>query len=87
MNDVMLASFFDELMKIATANVVAAAGASALGKPAPTTKGVNVVKSIASASKSPTKPTNYTVVHNQTPVAATGTADPSKAVPPPPVRT
>lgn len=83
MDQVMLASFFDELTKIATANVAVSA---ALGKPAPVTEGMSVTKSIASASKSPTKPTNYTVVHNKTPVAATGTADSSKAVPPPPVR-
>jgi hypothetical protein len=83
MDKVMLASLLDELMKIATVNT---AVSSAIGKPASVSSGISATKSIQAASKSPTKPTNYTVVHNQTPVAATGTADSSKAVPPPPVR-
>lgn len=78
----MLASFLDELTKIAEANAVT----SALGKPASLTSGVSVTKTISSATKSPTKPTNYSVVHNTNPVAATGTADAAKSVQPPPVR-
>jgi hypothetical protein len=57
-----------------------------LGKPASISTGIDVSKSIQSASKSPTKPTNYSVVHNQSAQAAVGTADAAKAVAPPPVR-
>lgn len=85
MNETVLASFLDELEKIATTNVVTSKG-SALGKPAPVSTGPNVAKQIGAASKSPVKPTNYTVVHNQSPVAATETAAGIKAAPPPPVR-
>jgi hypothetical protein len=84
MNDVMLVSFFDELHKIAESNSVVAG--TSIGKPAPVASGMSVTKQIGSASRSPTKPTNYTVVHNQSPEAALGTADSSKAVLPPPVR-
>lgn len=87
MNQVMLDSFFNELEKIAASNTVTTSqSVPALGSPAPLASGVNVSKSIASASKSPTKPTNYSVVHNQSPMAATGTAAGVKAAPPPPVR-
>lgn len=82
----MLASFVDELMKIAASNQVTSSSLPALGKPAPVPSGINVAKSISSSSKSPTKPTNYSVVHNTEPMAATGTADAAKSVPPPPVR-
>lgn len=84
MDDVMLASFFSEMRKIAESNSVVAG--TSIGKPAPISTGMNISKQIGSASKAPTKPTNYSVVHNQSPEAALGTADSSKAVLPPPVR-
>jgi hypothetical protein len=82
MDPVMLASLIDELTKIA-ANVVAGGVDSAIGKPASITQGSKVTTTM----KPITKPTNYSVVNNQTRTADMNTAAGSKAVPPPPVRT
>lgn len=82
MDPMMLASFFDELHKIA-ANAAVGVVDSAIGKPASITEGSKATSTL----KPITKPTNYSVVHNQTRTADMNTAAGSKAVPPPPVRT
>jgi hypothetical protein len=82
MDDVMLASFADELTKIAANVALKGLSSSAIGKPASLTQTTKVQGTL----KPDTKTTNYTVVHNYQPKAALGTADGSKVVPPPPVR-
>lgn len=79
----MLASFQDELRKIAANAVVAPATQNLVAKPASTSIGPRTSTSI----KAMNKPTNYSVVHNSQPGAAEGTTDEIKSVPPPPVRT
>ena len=85
MDETMLASFYDELEKMAESNA-AVSSSPAVGEPASVSSGIDVTKAIKSSSKSPVKPTNYSVVHNQSAQAAVGTANAAKAVPPPPVR-
>lgn len=82
MDPVMLASFMDECTKIA-ANLVVGGMSSSIGKPASITQGTKA----SSTLKPITKPTDYSVVHNQTRTADMNTAAETKAVPPPPVRT
>lgn len=78
----MLAALMDELEKIAGNAALPGFADSAIGKPASISEGSKVTTTL----KPQTKPTNYSVVHNQSPMAATGTADASKSAPPPPVR-
>ena len=78
----MLASLMDELEKISGNTTLPGFGASAIGKPA----SIATAAKATTSMKPPTKPTNYSVVHNQSPMAATGTADGTKSMPPPPVR-
>jgi hypothetical protein len=80
MDTVMLASFFDELEKIAGNAALSGTG---IGKPASLPDGFTATGQM----KSPVKSTNYTVMHNAPRTAAPDTTAPSKAEPPPPVRT
>lgn len=94
MDGTMMRAFIDELAKLADSN----AGAPPSQK---TGLGQNVMVSSSSSSGFSTpsvanpmkaadspKPTNYSIVHSEAPMAAQGTASAvSKAVPPPPVRT
>lgn len=91
MDSVMLASFTDELQKIAEGNVVnlskpvvGGMGSNIVGKPLPS-PGIGKVE-LGGAPK-PAKPTNYSMVHSNAPMAAFDTGSGSKSVPPPPVRT
>jgi len=87
MDSVMLASFMDELTKIAANKAIGPVtsniAVSSPTKPATVTTGQKPSTSL----KSEVKSTNYTVVNSQPPRAAQGTAAQSKAVTPPPVRT
>jgi len=83
MREQMLASFCDELRKIAVNSMSTETSSNIEVKPASTSNGPRV----ATNMKAMTKPTNYSMVHNSQPEAAQGTADESKSVPPPPVRT
>lgn len=87
MDDVMKASFLDELEKIAanTALVVSGVAAPASGGKPPS----NTIKTTKSGTtmKPNTQATNYSGVHNQAAVARYGTAEGSKSVSPPPVKT
>ena len=84
----MLTAFVNELQKIASvANVTA---------PSAISKGSNIVTQspfakpgISKPTSNPTaKPTNYSIVNTQAPVAANVAAPPAmSAAPPPPVRT
>lgn len=85
----MLASFTDELQKIAESNVVKATtpevgglGANAVGKPLPS-------PGIAKGSTLPkaARPTNYSMVHSNAPMAAFDGGTSVKSVPPPLVET
>jgi hypothetical protein len=81
MDEMVLASFLDELDKIA-ANV-ATTDVSGV-KPAAIP---SLTKTISPATKPQTKATNYATINTQAPLAAPGVASGSKSVPPPPVRT
>jgi hypothetical protein len=87
----MLASFADELYKIAAGNViqptvpaVGGMGANVVGKPLPTP---GIGKGDSLPKPKPAKPTNYTMVHSNAPMAAFDAGVSSKSVPPPPVGT
>ena len=85
LNKEMLTGFFDELRKMGAGNYASpmsmGQGSNIVTQPAFPTSGIN--------KPSPAvKPTNYSIVHNQSPMAAdTSAPASSKAEPPPPVRT
>ena len=79
----MLNAFNDELNKIAANVAFGQSSANIVAKPAATTIGPQVSTKV----KTEVKPTNYTMVHNQVPEAASGLPSGEAAVPPPPVRT
>jgi hypothetical protein len=91
MDSVMMASFADELRKIAAGNVtditkpvVGGMGSNIVGKPLPSP---GIGKGMAAAKPAPAKPQNYSMVHSNAPMAAFDAGAGSKSVPPPPVRT
>ena len=96
MDTVMLASFTDELQKIAEGNVaspmkpaIGGLGSNAMGKPL-TSPGIGTSQtqtSLGAEKPKPIKPTNYSMVHSNAPMAAFNAGAGSKMVPPPPVRT
>lgn len=79
MNLAMLASFVDELTKIAA--VAIKGTSSSLGKPASLTQGAKPM----GAMKAQTKMTDYSAVNRAPSTTSLGTADASKSVPTPPV--
>jgi hypothetical protein len=83
MRDGVITAFLDELEKISTSNVALQSISTNIGKPmspaSPVTPGGKM--------KPITSTTNYTTVSNNQPMAATGTADGSKSMAPPAVRT
>jgi len=87
MDAVMMASFVDELAKMAAGNfadpqkpVVGGMGGNVMAKPLPSPGfGRKNLKPGMAA------PTNYSMVNTQTPMAAQDAGAGSKAVPPPPV--
>jgi hypothetical protein len=87
----MLASFTDELMKLAAGNVISSdkpevggMGSNIVGKPLPST---GIAKGTSSARPKPAQTTNYTMVHSDAPLAAVDAGASTKSVPPPLVRT
>lgn len=82
----MLASFFDELSKIAAAkeSFGVSYSSNVTAKPASVSIGP---RKISTSPKTEAKPTNYTMVHSQQPEAAYGSSAGVKSIPPPPVRT
>lgn len=92
----VLASFMDELHKIAesvgpksnvanpTKPAVGGMGSNAVSKPLPS-PGFSAGGS--NPTPKPAKPTNYTMVHSNAPMAAFDAGAPAKSVPPPLVRT
>lgn len=87
----MLASFADELQKIAEGNVaepakplVGGLGSNVVGKPLPTP---GIPKGTSQLSPKPARPTNYTMVHSNAPMAAFEGGNSVKSIPPPPVET
>ena len=91
MDSVMVASFIDELSKIAAGNVadpakssIGGMGANIVAKPLPSP---GVGKATGEVKPKPSKATNYTMVHSTAPTAAWNAGAGSKSVPPPPVRT
>lgn len=90
-----LASFMDELQKIAAATNVASVMTGSLGR-AKSLQNVMAkpvfskpnVQSMRFGSRDMTmKPTNYSIVNTEAPMAAYDAAAMSKSMPPPPVRT
>ena len=96
MDKVMLASFTDELQKIAEGNVAAAVkpsiggmGSNAVARPL-TSHGIGKSQTQTTRGNEkpkPIKPTNYSMVHSNAPTAALNAGSNFKMVPPPPVRT
>lgn len=85
MNDVTMAAFIDELTKLSSNMAAPPSLKSGMGANAmvPSTPRVGIPKQ----EKNPAaKPTNYSIVHSESPRAGQDTAL-SKAAPPPPVRT
>jgi hypothetical protein len=87
MDERMLASFTDELQKIAEGNVmkftkpaVGGMGGNVIGKPLPSS---GIGKGNSLPKPKPAQPTNYTMVHSNAPMAATGIGDAVKSTPPP----
>lgn len=83
----VLASFLDELEKIAEGNVAdpvkpAVSGASNIVAKPPSTPGIP--KAPATGKAQAAKPTNYSIVNSNAPMAVTTVAA-GKAVPPPPI--
>lgn len=81
-----LAAFLDELTKIAEGNVAdpvkpAVSGLSNIVAKPPSTPGI----SKATATPQAAKPTNYSIVNSNAPMAVTTMAA-GKAVPPPPIK-
>jgi len=96
MDMVMLASFADELQKIAEGNMANPAksavgdmGSNAVAKPL-TSPGIGTSQTqtnLGAEKPKPIKPTNYSMVHSTAPMAAFNAGAGSKMVPPPPVGT
>ena len=91
MDSTMVASFMDELQKIAEGNVaepakalVGGMGANVMAKPL-STPGIG--KATGAVKPGPAKTTNYTMVNSIAPSAAWGAGTSTNMVPPPPVRT
>lgn len=87
MENWMLASFTDELRKIAEGNaaepvkpLVGGLGANVVGKPLPTS---GLPKGSTALTSKPARPTNYTMVHSNAPAAAFDGGAAIKSVPPP----
>lgn len=87
----MLASFQNELQKIAEGNAVQAPvavtgglGANAVGKPLPSP---GIAKGTSQTTPKPAQPTNYTMVHSTAPMAAFDGGTAIKSTPPPLVET
>ena len=87
----MLAFFTDELQKIAEGNavepvkpLVGGLGSNVVGKPLPTS---GLAKGNTSLTPKPSRPTNYTMVHSNAPMAAFDGGAAVKSVPPPSVGT
>ena len=85
----MLASFTDELQKIAEGNVLKAVkpdvggmGANAVAKPLPSP---GIAKGTSLSNPKPARPTNYTMGHSTAPNAAVDASSGIKSVPPPQV--
>ena len=85
-----MASFIDELQKIAEGNVAEVAkplvgglGSNVMGKPLPT-PGIGK-GSATPLSPKPAKPTNYSMVNSTPPMAAFDGSSALKSVPPPSV--
>ena len=85
----MLASFTDELQKIAEGNVMSAAkpaiggmGSNVVGSPLPSTG----ISKTPAAKPAPAKSTNYSMVHSTAPMAAYSAGAAAKMVPPPAVK-
>jgi hypothetical protein len=83
----VLISFLDELEKIAEGNVAdpvkpAISGASNIVAKAPSTPGIPKAPTTGKAQLA--KPTNYSIVNSNAPMAVTTVAA-GKAVPPPPI--
>ena len=91
MNSVTMASFADELRKIAAGNVVnpmkpivGGMGSNIIGKPLPSP---GIGKGMSAAKPQPAKSTNYSMVHSTPPMAAFSAGSSTKMAPPPPVKT
>lgn len=90
-----LASFMDELQKIAAISNVASTMSGSLGRVQSAQNAIAKpvfskpnVQTMRFGSKDMTsKPTNYSIVNTEAPTAAYDAAATSKSVPPPPVRT
>jgi hypothetical protein len=80
LDETVLASFFDEMRKIAMSSTVNTIKTT---KPAPISTGSKVTVTMKPGKQT----TNYSNVNTETPEAAYGLATGSKSVPPPPVRT
>lgn len=82
MDSVMMTSFADELLKIATLSVTSVGAKSAIGRSSLLSRqGAKA----APGMKAQTKMTDYTQVNKTPSMTALGTADASKAVSVPPV--
>lgn len=91
MDERMLASFTNELMKLSSGNVlkftrpvVGGMGGNVVGKPLPSS---GIGKGTSSPKPKPAQPTNYTMVHSTAPMAADNVGASLKSVPPPLVET
>lgn len=86
MNHMVLASFMDEITKIAQnmaapAGIKSGMGSNVMAAPTPSV-------GIPPQSTNPaSKPTNFSIVNSEVPSAAEGGAGVTKSAPPPPVRT
>jgi hypothetical protein len=83
MDNVMLHSFLDELVKISAAMPETSQNPLAQSNPMGAASGPKPSTSL----KPQQKGTNYSIVNTQAPAAAFNSAVSSKSVPPPPVRT
>lgn len=82
MDSVMMASFADELLKIATLSVTSVGAKSAIGRSSSLSQ---LGAKAAPGMKAQTKMTDYTQVNKVPSITALGTADAAKAMPVPPV--
>lgn len=95
MDSVMLASFADELQKIAGSNMmqtmkptVGGMGSNVIGKPLTNTgSGFGQSMSTIGGTPKPAKSTNYSMVNSTAPMAASDAGASAKMTPPPPVGT
>jgi hypothetical protein len=84
MNRMMMEAFIDELSKMAEDNYMSMSS-TGKGQNAAAGGTTGVPKAVTNTT---VKPTNYSIVNTETPLAANNMAPAnSKAVPPPPVRT